>query len=116
VATRQRFVRLSAATTLGLSTLLSPVGLRSAEAANDPVVVAAGDTRKGWYSFDLGAWIVGTGGAIHESFKGPSAPNSEVRKAQAFGVIKLTLHPGGYDWRFVPTAGGLTDSGSDTCG
>jgi hypothetical protein len=60
--------------------------------------------------------IVGTGGAIHESFKGPSAPNSEIRKAQTFGVIKLTLHPGGYDWRFIPTAGGFTDSGSDTCG
>jgi hypothetical protein len=61
-------------------------------------------------------FIVGTGGAIHESFTGPSAPNSEVRKAQTFGVIKLTLHSGGYDWRFVPTAGGFTDSGSDTCG
>jgi hypothetical protein len=61
-------------------------------------------------------FIVGTGGAIHESFKGPSAPNSEVRKAQTFGVMKLTLHSGGYDWRFVPTAGGFTDSGSDTCG
>jgi len=305
MTTRQRFARLSAASALGLSMLLSPTALPPAVAANDPVVVAAGDiatcnsgndsatadlvesipgtvltlgdnaypdgsagdfshcygptwgrpdiksrtrpdpgnheyvtrgaaayynyfgaaagdTRKGWYSFDLGAWhlvalnsncisgcgpgspmeqwlkadlaasphrcilaywhhprffspaiapgashlekvdtrmsaiwsdllaagadlvlsghrhvyerfprqdahghltpsglrefIVGTGGAIHEAFKGPTAPNSEVRKAQTFGVMKLTLHPGSYDWRFVPTAGGFTDSGSDSCG
>jgi len=305
MTTRQRFARLSAASALGLSMLLSPTALPPAVAANDPVVVAAGDiatcnsgndsatadlvesipgtvltlgdnaypdgsagdfshcygptwgrpdiksrtrpdpgnheyvtrgaaayynyfgaaagdTRKGWYSFDLGAWhlvalnsncisgcgpgspmeqwlkadlaasphrcilaywhhprffspaiapgashlekvdtrmsaiwsdlqaagadlvlsghrhvyerfprqdahghltpsglrefIVGTGGAIHESFKGPSAPNSEIRQAQTFGVIKLTLHSGGYDWRFISTAGGFTDSGSDTCG
>jgi hypothetical protein len=64
----------------------------------------------------LREFIVGTGGAIHESFKGPSAPNSEVRKAQTFGVLKLTLHAGSYDWRFIPTSGGFTDSGSDTCG
>jgi hypothetical protein len=63
----------------------------------------------------LREFIVGTGGAIHEAFKGPSAPNSQIRQAQTFGVIKLTLHPGSYDWQFVPTAGGFTDSGSDTC-
>jgi acid phosphatase type 7 len=61
-------------------------------------------------------FIVGTGGAIHESFRGPSAPNSELRKAGTFGVMKLTLHANSYDWRFVPTAGGFSDSGSDTCG
>jgi hypothetical protein len=31
-------------------------------------------------------------------------------------VIKLTLHPNGYDWQFVPEAGKtFTDSGTDEC-
>jgi hypothetical protein len=30
--------------------------------------------------------------------------------------LKLTLHPGSYDWRFVPEAGKtFTDSGTDQC-
>src|SRR5439155_8868995 len=42
----------------------------------------------------------------------------------SYGVLRLTLHPGGYDWSFVPEAGttvppgpgsGFTDSGSGTC-
>jgi hypothetical protein len=35
----------------------------------------------------------------------------------AYGVIKLTLHPNSYDWKFVPEAGkpSFTDSGSDSC-
>ena len=61
-------------------------------------------------------FIVGTGGALHETFKGKPAPHSQVCKDQTFGGLTLTLHPGGYDWRFIPTAGGFTDSGSDTCG
>ena len=61
-------------------------------------------------------FIVGTGGALHETFKGKPAAHSEVRKDHTFGVLQLTLHAGGYDWRFIPTPGGFTDSGSDTCG
>ena len=41
--TTGRFARLSAASALGLSTFLSPIGLPPAGAASDPVVVAAGD-------------------------------------------------------------------------
>jgi acid phosphatase type 7 len=30
--------------------------------------------------------------------------------------LKLTLHPGSYEWKFVPVAGKtFTDSGSDSC-
>jgi len=61
-------------------------------------------------------FVVGTGGGPHDRFTGPVAPNSEIRKAETYGVLQLTLHPGSYDWRFVPTAGDtFTDSGSDTC-
>ena len=43
-------------------------------------------------------------------------PNSEVRNDDTFGVLKLTLHPGTYDWAFVPEAGkSFTDSGTGSC-
>ena len=42
--------------------------------------------------------------------------HSEVRNSDAFGVIKLTLHPNSYDWKFIPEAGKpFTDSGSQAC-
>lgn len=40
----------------------------------------------------------------------------EVRQANTFGVLKLTLHAKSYDWEFVPEAGKtFTDSGTGTC-
>jgi hypothetical protein len=60
-------------------------------------------------------FVVGTGGKNHRPF-GEVKPNSEVRDATAFGVLKLTLRPKGYDWQFIPEAGrNFTDSGSGTC-
>ncbi len=59
--------------------------------------------------------MVGTGGAALRPFATIRA-NSVVRHSTAHGVLKLTLHPGGYDWRFVPTAGHTwTDTGSAAC-
>ena len=35
---------------------------------------------------------------------------------RTFGVLRLTLHPSGYDWRFVPEPGKpFTDTGHGTC-
>jgi acid phosphatase type 7 len=60
-------------------------------------------------------FVAGTGGKNHRPFGEPK-PNSEVRDATAFGVLKLTLNPGGYDWQFIPEAGKtFTDSGSGNC-
>jgi hypothetical protein len=60
-------------------------------------------------------FVVGTGGANHTSLT-TIAANSEVQNAATFGVLKLTLHPGSYDWRFIPEAGSsFTDSGSASC-
>ncbi|MGH9431903.1 MAG: metallophosphoesterase family protein [Terriglobia bacterium] len=61
-------------------------------------------------------FVVGTGGKnSHRSFGKPVA-NSEVRNADTFGVLKLTLHPTSYDWQFIPVAGGtFTDSGTGAC-
>jgi hypothetical protein len=59
--------------------------------------------------------IAGTGGRSHYAI-GTIKANSEVRNVDSFGILKLTLHPGGYDWRFVPEAGKtFTDSGTGTC-
>jgi hypothetical protein len=42
--------------------------------------------------------------------------NSEVQNDETYGVLKLTLRPEGYEWRFLPAAGGeFADSGGDRC-
>jgi hypothetical protein len=44
------------------------------------------------------------------------AHNSEVRIADTFGILKLSLHPTTYDWQFVPEAGKtFTDTGTGYC-
>jgi hypothetical protein len=60
-------------------------------------------------------FVVGTGGYSLDGF-GAIEPNSQVRKARTPGVLKLTLNPDSYEWRFVPVAGEtFTDSGHDRC-
>ena len=60
-------------------------------------------------------FVVGTGGESHYPIFEPIA-NSEVHNDHTYGVLKLTLHPKGYEWRFVPAGGEtFTDSGSARC-
>ena len=67
------------------------------------------DTAQGIRQF-----IVGTGGLGTWSFS-TIAPNSLVR-AQVYGVLKFTLSPGSYSWKFIPIAGTqFSDSGSAAC-
>jgi acid phosphatase type 7 len=59
--------------------------------------------------------VVGTGGKSHRPFATP-LPTSEVRNADTYGVLKLTLHANSYDWEFVPEAGKtFHDFGSGSC-
>ncbi len=59
--------------------------------------------------------VVGTGGRSHDPL-GFATPNSEVREWETFGVLKLTLSPGKYDWEFIPEEGKpFRDSGSGAC-
>ncbi len=59
--------------------------------------------------------VVGTGGASSYAFESVER-NSEVRGSSTFGVLRLTLRPQGYDWKFLPVAGKtFTDSGSTSC-
>jgi hypothetical protein len=60
-------------------------------------------------------FVVGTGGRDHTPFR-QIQPNSEVRNADTFGVLRLTLHADSYEWAFVPIAGQtFTDKGSGAC-
>jgi calcineurin-like phosphoesterase family protein len=60
-------------------------------------------------------FVIGTGGAFPTGISS-AKPNSEVRQNTTFGVLKLTLHPSGYDFKFVPEAGKtFTDSGTGSC-
>jgi acid phosphatase type 7 len=59
--------------------------------------------------------VVGTGGRSHDLL-GFATPNSEVRNADTYGVLKLTLSPHGYTWEFIPEAGkSFRDSGEGIC-
>lgn len=60
-------------------------------------------------------FVVGTGGKSHYPVL-KLQPNSEVSNTATFGVLKLTLHPGLYNWQFVPIEGSnFTDSGTEKC-
>jgi acid phosphatase type 7 len=42
--------------------------------------------------------------------------NSEVHNDESYGVLKLTLRPKGYEWRYLSAEGGeFSDSGSARC-
>jgi hypothetical protein len=61
----------------------------------------------------LRQFIVGTGGAELYNFM-RTAPNSQSRVG-AFGALKLTLQPDGYEWAFVDGSGNVRDTGVDGC-
>jgi len=60
-------------------------------------------------------FVAGTGGRNHRPFAAPHS-TSEVRNADTFGVLKITLHPRAYEWEFIPEAGKtFRDSGAGSC-
>jgi acid phosphatase type 7 len=60
-------------------------------------------------------FVVGTGGKSHLPLTTVRV-GSQVRNTDTFGVLELTLRPGGYRWRFRPVAGGaFTDTGAADC-
>jgi acid phosphatase type 7 len=63
-------------------------------------------------------WVVGVGGRNLHKLASPSSrsANSVIATDQTFGVLRLTLHAGSYDWRFLPEGSStFTDTGSVTC-
>jgi acid phosphatase type 7 len=90
-----------------LSSLVATITTTSALPGRIPTAIPTPGTRE---------FVVGTGGKNSHRSLGPPVANSEVRNADTFGVLKLTLHAASYDWEFVPQAGkSFTDSGSDVC-
>jgi hypothetical protein len=60
-------------------------------------------------------FVVGTGGKNHRPIL-LAKPNSESRNTDAFGVLKLTLRAGAYDWQFLAQPGQqFSDSGTGKC-
>jgi hypothetical protein len=60
-------------------------------------------------------FVVGTGGKNHYAWS-TIAANSVVRNNDTFGLLQLALHPGSYDWQFLPEAGKtFTDTGTSAC-
>ena len=60
-------------------------------------------------------FVVGTGGAFFTGV-GSAKPNSEVRQNHTFGVLKITLRPASYTWKFAPEAGkSFSDGGTTVC-
>jgi acid phosphatase type 7 len=58
--------------------------------------------------------VVGSGGK--SLVASDPVPNTEVNHSSTYGVLKLTLRPARYEWKFVPEAGRtFTDSGSTSC-
>jgi hypothetical protein len=61
------------------------------------------------------SFVVGTGGRSLYDFENPS-PHSEARNNDAYGLLRLTLREGSYDWRFIALGGSdFTDAGSGEC-
>jgi len=96
--------------------------------ANVDVVLSAGDRNyqrfapqdpsgKADPQHGIREFVVGTGGGQeNHAIVGEPVANSEVHNDETDGVLKLTLRPKGYDWRFVPVEGEtFTDSGSAGC-
>jgi hypothetical protein len=60
------------------------------------------------------SWWVPAGGELRPF--GTIRPHGEVRNSDTFGVLKVTLRPNGYKWKFVPEPGKtFTDAGSGEC-
>lgn len=63
----------------------------------------------------IAQFTVGTGGRSHYKVKNVKA-NSVLRITTTFGVLKLTLSPGSYAWRFVGAPSGkVLDQGDASC-
>lgn len=61
------------------------------------------------------SFVVGTGGRSHYPFL-RRLPRSVAANWLTFGVLRLTLRPAGYDWRFLAVPGSsFTERGSAAC-
>lgn len=60
-------------------------------------------------------FVVGTGGAALRGFADEPLPITATRQSDEHGVLRLDLHPGSYEWQYLPVAGTFSDTGSGEC-
>jgi len=60
------------------------------------------------------SFVVGTGGRSHYPV-GRRLRSSAVVNDHVYGVLRLTLRPAGYAWRFLAVGSGFADAGSAAC-
>jgi hypothetical protein len=60
-------------------------------------------------------FVVGTGGRNLYRARGGVFPRPEALHDDRFGVLRLRLHPGRYEWTFVTTEGTVLDRGEAPC-
>ncbi len=60
-------------------------------------------------------FVAGTGGGNLRAVRARPAPNSIWRLQGRYGLLKLTLGQGRYQWEFLDTAGRTLDAGEATC-
>jgi hypothetical protein len=115
--------RFSSDTTHGNNSAIGPLWTRLAAAGADVILNGhahtyerfAPQTPTGQASTTgIRQFIVGTGGKALHGF-GTIRANSEVRLGGLYGVLRMTLHPTSYEWRFQGEDGATHDSGSGTC-
>jgi len=74
------------------------------------------DAYDNFKAYGVREFIVGTGGYYMNNLGHPSQPaNFVAGQDQSFGVLKLTLSPGGYSFEFISVSGEVLDSGSVEC-
>jgi hypothetical protein len=62
------------------------------------------------------AFVVGTGGAGHTALQSDLTGRREAGTDTSFGVLRLTLHPTGYEWQFMATPDApYQDAGAAGC-
>jgi hypothetical protein len=61
-------------------------------------------------------FVVGTGGGNLRPFGNPPLPTTAARSSSTWGVLRLSLAPRKYAWKFLPvTPGRFADSGAGAC-
>ena len=61
-------------------------------------------------------FVVGTGGNLLYPFEKQPLPQTEIRQADAYGLLWLALGPGTYEWQYLALGNsGFTDAGSGDC-
>jgi hypothetical protein len=61
-------------------------------------------------------FVVGTGGRSLYAFEHEALPTTEVRQDETYGILRLDVGEGNYDWEFLPASEpAFTDVGSGDC-